>query len=52
MIDKPPDEDWAALAEIALAAAKEAASEEQRRHLLEQAAIYAERAENARWPRT
>jgi hypothetical protein len=52
MIDKPPSEDWAALAEMALAAAKEATSEEQRRHLLEQASIYAELAEKARWPRT
>lgn len=48
---KPSEGDWAALAEAALEAAKEASSEEQRRHLLERAAIYAELAEQARWPR-
>jgi hypothetical protein len=52
MIDKTPQEDWADLAEAALAAAKDAGSEEERRHLLERAAIYAELAEHARWPRS
>jgi hypothetical protein len=51
MTDKPPEEDWAHLAEAALAAAKECTSKEERRLLLEQAAFYAERAEHARWPR-
>ncbi|MBB3692486.1 hypothetical protein [Sphingomonas sp. BK580] len=51
MNDKPTIEDWVALAEAALAAAKKATSEEERRHLLERAAIYAELAEHARWPR-
>lgn len=51
MTDRSPGDDWAALAEAALAAAKDATSEEERRHQLERAAIYADLAEHARWPR-
>lgn len=51
MIDKPESVDWAGLAEAALAAAKDATSAQERRYQLERAAIYAELAEHARWPR-
>jgi hypothetical protein len=51
MTDKPVGEDWAALAEATLAAAKDAVTDNERRRLLERAAIYAELAEHARWPR-
>jgi hypothetical protein len=52
MIDTPANQDWAALAEAALTAAKNATTDEERRHQLERAAIYAELAEHARWPRS
>lgn len=51
MTNETPSDDWAALAEAALAAARNATSAEERRHQLERAAIYAELAEHARWPR-
>jgi hypothetical protein len=52
MVDGTSDDDWEALAEAALAAARNAGTDEERRHQLERAAIYAELAEHARWPRS
>lgn len=51
MTGERSSEEWAALAEAALAAAEGAPTGELRRRQLERAAIYAELAERARWPR-